>query len=275
MMRGLWAVLVCLLMGPMLLGAPDLDVIETSPTVGSGPVEIEPLERPVDGVKSSSSDSFLGVSVPAVEEVAPEEASSTSSSVLTERATPALPNEENKSFGTMDDNEENAESELLDKEDPEDQPLDLISTAPERMEYQPMGQLAMLGVLATLFGTLFLWVWYRKQIRGKIQPNARLPMQVLGQTWLDGQSKILTLRVGSKILIVAKSAQYCTTLDVITDPDEVNLITLGGGQDDDDFQKILKAVKADPKDIPDAEGIQADLKELKRQLGTLKGQGSS
>lgn len=281
-MRGLWAVLVVLGVLSALWSAPDLDVLEPLPQTGTGPVEVSPL--PIgDATKTPASqqpNGFLGVSIPSHKEVSPsslevlEDAPSAEGqigSVGEEDLTKSELSYSERDSARSEESGGDLSPSSKQESDPEEQLLGFEDSSPERQPYEPMGELAFLGVLATLFGVLFLWVWYRKQLRGKIQPNARLPMQVLGQTWLDGQSKILTLRVGSKILIVAKSSQYCTTLDVITDPDEVNLITLGGGQGEEDFQKILKETKPNPKDIPDAEGIQADLKELKRQLGTLKG----
>lgn len=277
-MRRRWAVLVSLCLATYLLGAPDLDSLGTAPSLGTGPAEIEVLPLPVDvkvEEKSPAAADFLGVSIPKALEPSDEsmksmKASEAQSALESETSTGLDDGLSKESLSVFSEPNEGKESLPL-KEGTENEPLNFETASQERQEFEPMGKLVFLGFIATILGVVFLWVWYRKQIRGKIQPNARLPMQVLGQTWLDGQSKILTLRVGSKILIIAKSAQYCTTLDVISDPAEVNLITLGGGQRDDEFEEVLKASQLDVKDIPDAEGIQSDIKELKRQLGDLKG----
>lgn len=123
---------------------------------------------------------------------------------------------------------------------------------------------------------VFLWLWFQKQVKGKVKANPRLPMQVVGQTWLDGQTKIVVLRVGAKVLVLAKSAQFCSTLDVITDPEEVNLITLGGDGGGEDFRKVMRDMEdgEQKRQIPDAEGIQSELDTLKKQLGSMRGRTS-
>jgi hypothetical protein len=37
-------------------------------------------------------------------------------------------------------------------------------------------------------GITFMILWYKKQISGKIKPNKGLSVDILGQTWLDGQT---------------------------------------------------------------------------------------
>ena len=144
--------------------------------------------------------------------------------------------------------------------------------------------MAMVTVYVTIFfaGIAFLIVWYKKQIKGKLKNNRGLPIQILGQTWLDGQTRVIVLRMGSKVLILAKSTQFCTTLDIITDPTEVNRLILGSGdlQGDEDFSAVLtemnkKGSKELPPEAPVAsehpteEQIRSDLEELKRQLGSM------
>jgi flagellar biogenesis protein FliO len=140
---------------------------------------------------------------------------------------------------------------------------------------------ATLTVYVTLFfaGIAFLIIWYKKQIKGKLKPNRGLPIQTLGQTWLDGQTRVIVLRIGGKVLILAKSTQFCTTLDVISDPDEVNRLTLGSGalDGDEDFSEVLKEMNKkttkelskNVSDSPTEDQIRSDLEELKRQLGGL------
>jgi flagellar biogenesis protein FliO len=95
-----------------------------------------------------------------------------------------------------------------------------------------------------LASAIFLILWYQKQLKGRLRANQGLPIETLGQTWLDGQTKIIILRIGSKVLILAKSPSFCTTLDTITDPEEVNLLTLGSGTaGKEDFSKLLTQIK--------------------------------
>ena len=168
---------------------------------------------------------------------------------------------------------ENSKSLFLDKAGSED-----LSRFPEEA---PM---ATVTVYITIFfaGLAFLIVWYKKQIKGKLKTNRGLPIQILGQTWLDGQTRVIVLRMGSKVLILAKSTQFCTTLDIITDPTEVNRLILGSGdfQGDEDFSAVLTEMnKKGSKELPPEEAtapeppteeqIRSDLEELKRQLGSL------
>jgi len=295
-MRGLWAVLGILIQGSVLLGVPDalepLEPVLSSSTgsagAGAGAVSL-PKSSQAGGLVDREA---IGGSIPLTGPSSPEGLGKTGVQASpaglgkTGDVTTVQASSGQKGSSPFSGRGEQQPKEALSKggdavplsiNEPENRPLGLQEKTPERAEFQPVGKLTMLGILATFFGMAFLWVWYRKQIKGKIIPNARLPVQVLSQTWLDGQAKIITMRVGPKILVIAKSAQFCTTLDVISDPEEVNLITLGEGQATEDFQKVLKAARPNPQpvprtqDIPDAEGIQAEIQELKRRLGTLKG----
>ena len=134
----------------------------------------------------------------------------------------------------------------------------------------------------SIFGTvfiasiIFLVLWYQKQLKGKLRANQGLPIETLGQTWLDGQTKIIILRIGSKVLILAKSPSFCTTLDTITDPEEVNLLTLGSGTaGKEDFSKLLTQIKNQAglgkksREIPHESEIRSELDQLKQQLGSI------
>ena len=159
--------------------------------------------------------------------------------------------------------------------------LNLNSEGEDLRRFPEEAQSATITVYITMFfaGCAFLFIWYKKQIKGKLKANRGLPIQTLGQTWLDGQTRVIVLRIGGKVLILAKSTQFCTTLDVITDPDEVNRLTLGSGdlQGDEDFSAVLKEMNhkspkdqpAPPSTTPTEEHIRSDLEELKRQLGNM------
>ena len=85
---------------------------------------------------------------------------------------------------------------------------------------------------------MFLYFWYQRFLRGKMSSHG-VDIQVLGQTFLDGQTKIVLLKVGAKVIVMAKSANFCTTLDIITEPEEINLLTLGSSAaaSGEDFSK--------------------------------------
>jgi flagellar biogenesis protein FliO len=133
--------------------------------------------------------------------------------------------------------------------------------------------------LLFLTSVIFLYLWYQKQIKGRLKTNHGLPIETLGQTWLDGQTKVVILRVGSKVLVLAKSSSFCTTLDTITDPEEINLLTLGSGaMGQEDFTKLLKQFKknsssfAKVKDpIPNENEIRNELSQLKSELSDIGG----
>lgn len=134
----------------------------------------------------------------------------------------------------------------------------------------------LLLVFAFAFGVLFLVYWYQRHIKGKLHSSG-VPVSILGQTYLDGSTRIVLLKVGTKILILAKSSQFCNTLDVITDQDEVNLLTLSSGADlkDNDFKNVLNDLqkKADSKmktPVANEAEIKKELSELKQQLGNLR-----
>lgn len=135
---------------------------------------------------------------------------------------------------------------------------------------------ATLSVYVVCFfsGLIFLYLWYQKQLKGRSQGPRGLPIETLGQTWLDGQTKIIVVRVGSKVLIMAKSNHFCTTLDTITDPEEINLLTLGAGATGtEDFSSLLKQMtkrgKKSTDNIPHEAEIRSELHQLKEQLSGM------
>lgn len=96
-------------------------------------------------------------------------------------------------------------------------------------------------------GCLFLAYWYRRHMRGGMRSaeGHDIPVSIVGQTMIDATTKILLIRVGNKILVTAKSNQFCTTLDVISDPHEINLLTLrAGAEDEDEFKRLMRDIDA-------------------------------
>jgi len=131
-----------------------------------------------------------------------------------------------------------------------------------------------LGLTAS--GILFLVWWYQKAMKKKLH-GAGVSVSVLGQTWIDGSTRVILLKVGPKIITLAKSNQFCTPLDIISDPEEVNFLTLssniqqeGGG----DFKQAFSKAKRQafkPKDdkIPNSSQMKMELEDLKKQLGQM------
>lgn len=109
---------------------------------------------------------------------------------------------------------------------------------------------------------------FQSFIRRRMQ-NSKLPVSIIGQTHLDPATRIIFLKVSNKVLVVAKSAQFCNTLDIITDPDEINMITLGSGIDHDDegFKRVMSDIRSKlPKD-----NAQSDQGKLRNELEQIKG----
>lgn len=133
----------------------------------------------------------------------------------------------------------------------------------------------MIFSLVFMAGVLFLVYWYLKHIRRRVESD-KVPISVLGQTFLDATTRIILLKVGAKIIVLAKSPQFCTSLDVISDPEEVNLLTLSSGlKEQQPFGPILKGFQnkssaSKKASIPNANEMQMELQELKKQLGNLK-----
>jgi len=136
------------------------------------------------------------------------------------------------------------------------------------------GSWITLTIMLFLTGLIFLYFWYQRFLRGKMQAHG-IDIQILGQTFLDGQTKIVLLKVGPKVIVVAKSPNFCTTLDVITEPDEINLLTLGSSAaaTGEDFSKVLNDFQShgrDKKNIPHEKEMKSELEQLKRELGALQ-----
>ncbi len=152
-------------------------------------------------------------------------------------------------------------------------------SSPPVIKGAPNGMMA-LALIALAMGLGFcLWWWKRTLSKGLA--NAGLPIVVLGQSHLDATTRILLLKVGQKVLVVAKSASFCSTLDVISDSDEVKLLTLGAGTDDRDegFHKLMgdmktKHSKDSAKTLSQSnkeeKGIRQELEDLKSQLQNLR-----
>lgn len=121
-------------------------------------------------------------------------------------------------------------------------------------------------------GISFMILWYKKQISGKIKPNKGLSVDILGQTWLDGQTKLLFVKLGNKVIVLAKSQQFCNNIDTITDPEQIKLLTLGAGaaESGEDFGKILEQMQPKTsKGAPNEAQIKKELEQLKKELGHL------
>jgi len=131
-----------------------------------------------------------------------------------------------------------------------------------------------LGLTAS--GVLFLVWWYQKNMKKKLQ-GAGISVSVLGQTWIDGSTRIILLKVGPKIITLAKSNQFCTTLDIISDPEEVNFLTLSSNMQQEagsEFKQAFtkakrQAFKPKSEKIPNASEMKMELEDLKKQLGEL------
>ena len=155
-------------------------------------------------------------------------------------------------------------------------PLELNSSKKTDSAIVPnaSGSWITLTIMLFLTGVIFLYFWYQRFLRGKMQAHG-IDIQILGQTFLDGQTKIVLLKVGPKVIVVAKSPNFCTTLDVITEPDEINLLTLGSSAaaTGEDFSKVLNDFQShsrDKKNIPHEREMKSELEQLKRELGALQ-----
>lgn len=168
---------------------------------------------------------------------------------------------------------ETAEPKAL-KELPPPRPLGDLSSNDGDSELVIPGNQSWMALLFLLFGggLIFLYLWYQKFLRGKMQSHG-IDIQVLGQTFLDGQTKIVLLKVGQKVIIMAKSPNFCNTLDIITDPEEINLLTLGSSAaaNGEDFSNVLndmqRTARPSAKSIPHEQEMRSELDQLKKQLG--------
>ncbi len=128
----------------------------------------------------------------------------------------------------------------------------------------------VLMLTATGLFTL-LWAW-RRYNRSRLQQSG-LPIAVLGQTWLDAGTRIILLKVGAKVLVLAKASGFCSTLDVITDSEEVNLLTLrsGVGENDEGFRRILadERRRTNREEAGGERELRKELNDLKEKLGRL------
>ncbi|MBF0245958.1 MAG: flagellar biosynthetic protein FliO [Planctomycetes bacterium] len=129
----------------------------------------------------------------------------------------------------------------------------------------------------------FLLLWYQRFIKNRIKSTG-LPVQILGQTYLDAATRIVLLKVGPKVLVLAKSANFCNTLDIIDDLQEVNLLSLSSEttEKDKDFRSLLNDMQE--KDLrrgqpasgqqkqqeqqkpPEQQSIRGEVERLKQQL---------
>jgi hypothetical protein len=83
------------------------------------------------------------------------------------------------------------------------------------------------------------------------------------------------VKLGSKVVVLAKSQQFCNTIDTITEPEQIKLLTLGAGaaESGEDFSKILEQVQPKtPTRTPNEEQIKKELEQLKKELGHLGNQ---
>ncbi|MBF0198916.1 MAG: flagellar biosynthetic protein FliO [Planctomycetes bacterium] len=137
-----------------------------------------------------------------------------------------------------------------------------------------MGTIIYFFLSLFLGALLFIIYWYQTQVKKKFNAAA-VPVSVLGQSYLDGSTRIVLLKVGAKVLVLAKSNHFCTTLETITDPNEVNMLTLGSGSEgsNEEFQKVLKDMNQaanQPDNIPNEDEIRQELSSLKSRLGNLR-----
>jgi hypothetical protein len=96
----------------------------------------------------------------------------------------------------------------------------------------------------------------------------------------------MLVKLGGKVIVLAKSQQFCSAIDTITDPEQIKLLTLGAGaaESGEDFGAILKEIQ--PKsaqakgsqekrgtqtfeDKPSEAQIKSELDRLKRELGHM------
>lgn len=130
----------------------------------------------------------------------------------------------------------------------------------------------MIFAIATALGFLFLLYWYQKHMKQKLN-SAGVPISVIGQQFIDGNTRIMLVKVGPKVITLAKSNQFCTPIDIITDPDEVNFLTLSSGisAEGSNFKRTLKNEmgRKGAKNIPHSSEMKQELEDIKRQLGNM------
>jgi len=143
------------------------------------------------------------------------------------------------------------------------------------VEDSQIGSMIYLFLGLTACGFLFLIFWYQKHMKQKLQ-GAGVSVTVLGQTWIDGSTRIILLKVGPKIITLAKSNNFCNAIDVISDPEEVNILTLSSNLPQNDkmnfkktFSQAKKKVGGKEEAIPNASEIRQELDDLKKQLGKM------
>jgi len=178
------------------------------------------------------------------------------------------------------ENKELSEPKKASDDLPEPRPLGDLSTEEKSIPFADSSNSNWMLALIMLFftGLMFLYFWYQKFLRGKMQTHG-VDIQILGQTFLDGQTKIVLLKVGAKVIVMAKSPNFCTTLDIITEPEQINLLTLGSSAaaTGEDFSSVLNDLQSQPgakassnRKIPNEREMRTELDQLKQQLGKIQ-----
>jgi flagellar biogenesis protein FliO len=106
-----------------------------------------------------------------------------------------------------------------------------------------------LAVVLGIFG-LFVWVTRRS---GRRRPSG-MPgniVETLGRTQLNARQEMQLVRVGNKLLLLSVTATTAETLTEITDPDEIDRLTLAchNGQPDSlaaSFRGVLSQLRTSP-----------------------------
>lgn len=157
---------------------------------------------------------------------------------------------------------------IFGSESPVDKKVEKAQTAPG---YKGVVTLSLLLFAVSL--AFLLW-WWNRFIRNRMRGSG-IPVSVLGQTYLDGSTRIIILKVGAKVLVLAKSQHFCSTLDVITDQNEVNMMTLGAGVDQSDsgFRRVMNEMRTQAGGGAGPAGqnmLKKELDQLKQQLQQMK-----
>ncbi len=104
--------------------------------------------------------------------------------------------------------------------------------------------------LAVVLGLFAAMIWMTRRFGAGANANRALPreaMEVLGTTTLQPRLNVSLVRIGTRVVVLAQTAQGVQTISEITDIDEANhLIATCRGEATVGFAKELKAMDREP-----------------------------
>ena len=129
---------------------------------------------------------------------------------------------------------------------------DQHSTSAQSPDLSRLGgpALTMASSLAVVLGLFAGLVWLTRRFGSKANGGGELPrdvVQSLGSTSVGPRTRVMLLKCGAKVIVVAQTATEIKPLSEITDPEQVRqLVALCQGDSRAAFSQTLRSIEREP-----------------------------